>query len=49
MVLTQLEDELVLSDPEPPIADDVTSVDAACDAAFAAAFSSGKHDPQICL
>ena len=42
MVLTQLEDELVLSDPELPRPDDVTSVEAAYDAAIAAAHSSRR-------
>jgi hypothetical protein len=45
MVPTQLDDELELSDPELPRPDDVTSTEAACDAAFAAAISSGKHGP----
>ena len=39
MVPTQLEDELLLSDPKLPIPDAVTSVEAAYDAAVAAAIS----------
>jgi hypothetical protein len=49
MVPTKLEDELVLTDPKLPIPDDVSSAEAAYDAAVAATFHSSRHDSQQCL